>query len=376
MGKWTSQHYDDVLGSKIKSLVTGSIRRAELEDRAGHTISYKQFVEELDAGDSFTTSLVDVLVQEVSTRRARQNAEDKRLISDVTSRGLRMLAAPSRVYRPRPTRVGPPPSSALYRRGFSMNEYLAVPSPDDLAVDEDGDSTDSALDPVGAVEGARLNSEIWDAMGSVPTRPSSLRDHIRRSRPDLPYPTPPPPVPAPPLHHALPSINTSSARPRFLARSRGTFRSSSDLSELPGPARRTTAFPRSDEHEHDHEEPALGARVTRRGFQNNVRRNDGWTSELPEEYTAWSPLPSIGSPTDGDAPALPSVDEPIPGLETGPASRATARWRHTIDPVDAALPWHTAFESGPGVVGRRHAGARSSSLTRETSAWGRADESW
>ncbi|KAI0029039.1 hypothetical protein K488DRAFT_9317, partial [Vararia minispora EC-137] len=98
----TSQHYDDVLGSKIKSLVSGSVKRAKLE-RAEHTITYESFVEDLDSGDSFTTALIDLLVKELAERRMRQSAEDRRLISDSTSRSLRMLAAPARVYRQRRT---------------------------------------------------------------------------------------------------------------------------------------------------------------------------------------------------------------------------------------------------------------------------------
>jgi hypothetical protein len=36
--------------------------RAKLE-QLEHTISYENFVEELDSGDAFTTSLVDLLVK-------------------------------------------------------------------------------------------------------------------------------------------------------------------------------------------------------------------------------------------------------------------------------------------------------------------------
>ena len=40
----------------------GAINRSKLE-KTDPTISYELFVEELDAGDSFTTSLIDILVK-------------------------------------------------------------------------------------------------------------------------------------------------------------------------------------------------------------------------------------------------------------------------------------------------------------------------
>ena len=40
----------------------GAVKRLK-QDRTEHTISYEAFVEELDAGDSFTTSLVELLVK-------------------------------------------------------------------------------------------------------------------------------------------------------------------------------------------------------------------------------------------------------------------------------------------------------------------------
>lgn len=41
---------------------SGAIKRARLE-KAEPTITYEAFVEDLDRGDSFTTSLIDVLVK-------------------------------------------------------------------------------------------------------------------------------------------------------------------------------------------------------------------------------------------------------------------------------------------------------------------------
>ncbi|KAI0311024.1 hypothetical protein OF83DRAFT_1152786 [Amylostereum chailletii] len=155
MGKWTSEHYDDVLSSKIKSLVSGAVKRSRLE-KAEHTISYEAFVEELDSGDSFTTSLIELLVKELAERRQRQATTDKHLISDSTCKGLRMLAAPQRTYR----------RGLVSRRTINLTDYLAVPPPDEMEVDdedEDDGSTENLLDPTGALEGARMTTALWDA---------------------------------------------------------------------------------------------------------------------------------------------------------------------------------------------------------------------
>jgi hypothetical protein len=40
----------------------GAIKRSALE-KTGPTISYENFVDDLDIGDSFTTSLIDILVK-------------------------------------------------------------------------------------------------------------------------------------------------------------------------------------------------------------------------------------------------------------------------------------------------------------------------
>lgn len=51
-------------------LSSGAIKRAKLE-KSEPTISYETFVEDLDRGDSFTTSLIEVLVKVRRARRCR-----------------------------------------------------------------------------------------------------------------------------------------------------------------------------------------------------------------------------------------------------------------------------------------------------------------
>ncbi|KZV62376.1 hypothetical protein PENSPDRAFT_758767 [Peniophora sp. CONT] len=377
MGKWTSQHTDDVLGSKFKSLVSGSVRRAKLEDRAGYTISYDDFVKELDAGDSFTTSLVDVLVQEIALRRTRKSSEDKRLISDATSRGLRMLGNQARTYHPR--RVGPPPSATAMRRVDYLSSF--PPSsfpPDDMGVDEDGDSTDSGLDPAGAAEGARLNTDLWDAMATGPSSSSGtsttiLRGSIRRARgSDLPYPPPAPPASSSLTHGLralvesdLPSLTSSHRHTRtFANRGPRAPSRSTEFSDVTASRRRAGARTEVEEHENE-EVPTM-----RRLFPFSGRRYGEWPGDAHDEYTAWgtSSMPSTGSQDD----ASPG-DEVPPETAGGPPTPIPRLRRAGSGAIDGIVPWHTAFE-----VGRRHTGRSSSATVPEPVAegWARADESW
>ena len=55
----------------------------------------------------------------------------------------------------------------MSRRSLNLAEYLAVP-PEEMDVDDDNDSLDSVLDLPGAVEGARMNAELYDAYSVAP----------------------------------------------------------------------------------------------------------------------------------------------------------------------------------------------------------------
>ncbi|KAE9409850.1 hypothetical protein BT96DRAFT_766343, partial [Gymnopus androsaceus JB14] len=80
---------DQVLNSKIKSLINGAIKRYKLE-KTEPEINFELFAKQLDAGDSFTTSLVDILVTEIADRQSRSNVDDRRLIGEKTARSLRL----------------------------------------------------------------------------------------------------------------------------------------------------------------------------------------------------------------------------------------------------------------------------------------------
>jgi hypothetical protein len=103
-------------------------------------------------------------LQEMAERRQRQVA-DRRLISDRTAKGLRTLAAPQRVYRDRTGR------GVAARRPLYLTDYLP---PDEMDLDDDNDSLESMIDPSGAVEGARINSELYDAYANPGSCSSSL----------------------------------------------------------------------------------------------------------------------------------------------------------------------------------------------------------
>jgi len=181
MGKWTAGYHDDVLASKIKGLVAGALKRSKIE-KVEPTISYETFVEDLDSGDSFTTSLIEVLVKEVAERRTRQNVADRRLIADRTAKSLRLLATPVRVYRDRTfSRV------SMGRRGVNLTDYLTTP-PEEMDMEEDETEYEGMLeaDNVASsyIEGARVNSDLYDAYGTHSWSHPMGSSLLRRSHPN------------------------------------------------------------------------------------------------------------------------------------------------------------------------------------------------
>ncbi|KAF8165636.1 hypothetical protein B0H34DRAFT_743346 [Crassisporium funariophilum] len=165
MGKWTPDYVDDVLHSKISSLVTGAIRRAAVEKEP--SISYEHFVNELDSGDSFTASLLDILVKEVADRRTRANVDDRRLIADRTIRSLRTLANSNRAY---PSRL----PNRHARRTVNLSEYLTVP-PNEMEMEDEDDQFDNMHDNTTVIEGVRTNADLYDAFSANAWPPSNAR---------------------------------------------------------------------------------------------------------------------------------------------------------------------------------------------------------
>ncbi|KAF8622065.1 hypothetical protein AX15_007215 [Amanita polypyramis BW_CC] len=160
MGQWTPNYVDNVLHAKITTLVAGAIQRAAL-DKSEPSITYENFVKDLDTGDSFTTTFVDILVRELAERRTRPTATDRRLIADRTAKSLRLLATPLRIYRERSSR------NFSGRRAVNLSDYLSVP-PNGMDMEDEEDEIDPTLDSY--ADGARLNQDLYEAYGFWPTR--------------------------------------------------------------------------------------------------------------------------------------------------------------------------------------------------------------
>jgi hypothetical protein len=80
---------------------------------------------------------------------------ERRDIADRTAKSLRMLATPLRVYRP-------VARSMISRRSVNLSDYMATQ--DELDMEEDDDDFESMLDSAAtAIEGARVNSDLYDA---------------------------------------------------------------------------------------------------------------------------------------------------------------------------------------------------------------------
>ncbi|OAX43347.1 hypothetical protein K503DRAFT_862319 [Rhizopogon vinicolor AM-OR11-026] len=210
MGRWTAEYYDEALSAKMRSLISGAIKRHRLE-KIEPAISYEHFVEDLDRGDSFTTSLIEILVKEVADRHHRQNVTDRGLIGERTARALRRLSNPTTTYRERYTWRG-----TGGRRTMDLTDYLSRP-PDELDMEEEADELES-LEQYGLVplEGTRMNPELYDA----------YRSHVSRSNPSTAYhafspafytvPAPPPaPTPDSPSDRVLPPLLDSPPAPRL-----------------------------------------------------------------------------------------------------------------------------------------------------------------
>ncbi|EAU84442.2 hypothetical protein CC1G_01438 [Coprinopsis cinerea okayama7 len=132
-------------------MVTGAIRRAALEDPSS-PLSYTDFVNELDTGDMLTTTLMDVLVKEVTDRRKRP-AADRRFISEKTARSLRQLTAALNIYHHRPR-------STFSRRRTAYGGVL---------VDTDEDEFENMLEDSNPAEGSHMSSsELFEAMSVYP----------------------------------------------------------------------------------------------------------------------------------------------------------------------------------------------------------------
>ncbi|KAL5527719.1 hypothetical protein ACEPAG_6520 [Sanghuangporus baumii] len=153
MGRWTLRHTDEVLVTKIESIVAGAIRklREEQDAKTKPSLSYEGFVENLDEEDTFVVTMIEILLKELADRRTRSSAEDKRLISQQTSESLHSLAL-SGTYHPAP-----------YSRFRNRSTTNLNGGPGFLYTPADSDEDDYGIgDGMGGIEGARIDSALYD----------------------------------------------------------------------------------------------------------------------------------------------------------------------------------------------------------------------
>ncbi|PPQ68270.1 hypothetical protein CVT26_006186 [Gymnopilus dilepis] len=141
----------------LASSRSGAIRRASIE-KDSNLLTYENFVTELDSGDAFTTSIIDILVKEVADRRARTNVNDRKLLSERTVRSLRHLASHSRTYSSRP------PGRSHGRRAQQLTEYFTAAH--ELDMEDDDDFGDPVAENATTIEGAQVNSNLFEAYTS------------------------------------------------------------------------------------------------------------------------------------------------------------------------------------------------------------------
>jgi len=332
MGKWTTSYYDDVLNAKLKNLVSGAIKRSKLE-KAEPTISFESFVEDLDAGDSFTASVIDILVKELAERRTRQTPSDRRLIADRTAKSLRLLATPLRVYQER------------RRRTTHLTEYLTAP-PDEMELDEDDDEFENMLE--GAVEGARVNSDLYDAYGTHSwTHPFARRVLASPSPPStseepasIPPPLLSPTVSSRPTPWSLPtaaplSMTTSLARQSSIRRPPARTRTV-DFNEFTN--RRRSSIRESLGSRAD----ASDASESREWNRNSQSARRFFPFSRARRHDSAGILP-IGEYGDSSA-LLDATDEPGTFLAADP-SPSSAAWFSFPTPVTSASPSHDGHDT-------------------------------
>ncbi|KAJ6515453.1 hypothetical protein C8R45DRAFT_956580 [Mycena sanguinolenta] len=366
MGRWTAEYQDTVFLSKLKGLVSGAIKRSKLE-KGEPSISYKHFVEDLDAGDSFTTTVIEILVQELAERRLRSSPGDRRLIADRTAKSLRMLATPIRIYRERRN-----PG----RRAVNLTEYLITP-PDEMGMEDDDDEFETMLDRAtmpSMPEGARTStSELFDAYYPPSWTTASA---VRRPLPVAGPPTPalsddssPPPGLSPPATArggnvwSLPPAATSSISLSRPPSNRRPIRSrTSDFNEFTAQRRSSTRDLRTAEPGAGDESWTRTSRSTRRffPFSYQSRRHDSRagndtqgdsTGEISDEALYLEPestLPFYSSSLSDDL--HPEVSEQratsIPRLRRGGVRPPESLLLRRVSPaLDIAAPLSPASSS-------------------------------
>ncbi|KIY52324.1 hypothetical protein FISHEDRAFT_10313, partial [Fistulina hepatica ATCC 64428] len=128
---------------------SSAIQRSR-EEKADLSYTYECFAHDLDEGDAFTTSILDLLVNELADRSRRTAGNEKRMISETTARSLRRLSLPNNVYRERRSHSS---------RRINLTEYLTQPLDLQTEADEDEDAFEAIFENAGNAE-ARINAHL------------------------------------------------------------------------------------------------------------------------------------------------------------------------------------------------------------------------
>ncbi|KAJ3757768.1 hypothetical protein EV360DRAFT_83701 [Lentinula raphanica] len=347
MGKWTTGYCEDVLSSKIKSLVSGAIKRYRLE-KFEPEINFERFAEELDVGDSFTTSLFDVLVKELADRQSRSNAHDRQLIAERTARSLRTITHSNRIYSSH---------RSAGRSRSHIGAYFGAP-PEEIDLDEE-DELHTLLEESTS---RRQHDAIIDTTGITTVLPSYA---IRSSSPAPITSTDEVSTRARPWIPPRSYLNSSSSLTRssslrrptrsrtvdfndFTSRRRSTTRSNNESTISAGSTVLPSTWAVSDSRERDtHPWPSSGS--TRRFFSLRARRPE-------HELNLWSDIPdSEDGLTSGDNPTplyippsttssreltLPPTPPPPRGYLESTDTTTTTSSEHTNTSLDR-LPRYT-----------------------------------
>lgn len=301
-----------------------AVKRAKLEE-GQPAISYEAFVQELDTCDSFTSSMIDILVkvrvfigflqpphsitappQEVADRRTRSSAVDRRLISQHTADCLRTQAGTRHIYR---QYTG---WAARSRRPYIQPAFSTAFS------DEEDDIAESAHPP----EGVRVNSDLYDAYRPVEMQVELAQGTSHTRDPDralemILSPRPRPSSPPPPLMTARRPIvgPTSSSLVRQNSIRRSTRPRTTDFSDFT--SRRRTLVRQNREPNGDTVRPEESSDGTWRFLSSpeHPEAEEGQSSaglrRRPRRFfplSAWSDPhlridPDDRSPRDGTAPS-------------------------------------------------------------------------
>ncbi|KAJ2929229.1 hypothetical protein H1R20_g7864, partial [Candolleomyces eurysporus] len=140
--------FQSLLNTRDRTGATAAAAAVDNDATIGN-VTYENFVKDLDPGDSFAATMIDIMVKELAERRIRPQT-DRRFLSARTMKSLRQLATPVNQFHPHRIRSRRTLNSVIY------------PEMDDL----DEDNFEFMLGE--ATEGVHMSSaDLYDAM-SIP----------------------------------------------------------------------------------------------------------------------------------------------------------------------------------------------------------------